>query len=144
MYIIISIYNEVVLQGNNLFAGTGHNSEIITDDEGNDWFFYHAWQKAKIDNGRQLIENMCLKAFESISDAENTSKEKYITKTMLIKSSNDMSTQEKLTSLDKNYEQRNHERWQNLLYFAIIPFSVLGVAVASPMAMKNVRKLFTT
>lgn len=37
-----------------------------------------------------------------------------------------------------------HERWQNLLYFAIIPFSVLGVAVASPMAMKNVRKLFTT
>ena len=91
-----------------------------------------------------IIENMCLKAFESISDAENTSKEKYITKTMLIKSSNDMSTQEKLTSLDKNYEQRNHERWQNLLYFAIIPFSVLGVAVASPMAMKNVRKLFTT
>ena len=87
-----------------------------------------------------IIENMCLKAFESISDAENTSKEKYITKTMLIKSSNDMSTQEKLTSL----EQRNHERWQNLLYFAIIPFSVLGVAVASPMAMKNVRKLFTT
>ena len=91
-----------------------------------------------------IIENMCLKAFESISDAENTSKEKYITKTMLIKSSNDMSTQEKLTSLDKNYEYRNYERWQNLLYFAIIPFSVLGVAVASPMAMKNVRKLFTT
>ena len=29
-----SSYNEVVLQGNNLFAGTGHNSEIITDDEG--------------------------------------------------------------------------------------------------------------
>lgn len=25
-----------------------------------------------------IIENMCLKAFESISDAENTSKEKYI------------------------------------------------------------------
>ena len=91
-----------------------------------------------------IIENMYLKAFASISDAENTSKEKYITKTMLIKSSNDMSTQEKLTSLDKNYECRNYERWQNLLYFAIIPFSVLGVAVASPMAMKNVRKLFTT
>ena len=41
-----------------------------------------------------IIENMYLKAFASISDAENTSKEKYITKTMLIKSSNDMSTQE--------------------------------------------------
>ena len=91
-----------------------------------------------------IIENMYIKAYESITDAENASKEKYITKATLIKSSNDMSTQEKLTSLDKNYEQRNHERWQNLLYFAIIPFSVLGVAVASPMAMKNVRKLFTT
>ena len=91
-----------------------------------------------------IIEYLFLKAFASISDAENTSKEKYITKTMLIKSSNDMSTQEKLTSLDKNYEYRNYERWQNLLYFTIISFSVLGVAVASPMAMKNVRKLLTT
>lgn len=91
-----------------------------------------------------IIENMCLKAFESISDTENTSKEKYITKTMLIKSSNDMSTQEKLTLLDKNYEYRNHERWQNLLYFTIFSFSVLGVAVAGPIATKNVRKLFTT
>lgn len=48
-------YNEVILQSNNLFAGTGHNSEIITDDNGNDWFFYHAWQKSKIDKGRQLM-----------------------------------------------------------------------------------------
>ena len=91
-----------------------------------------------------IIENMYIKAYESITDAENTSKEKYITKTMLIKSSNDMSTQEKLTSLDKNYECRNYERWQNLLYFTIISFSVLGVTVASPIATKNVRKLFTT
>lgn len=90
------------------------------------------------------IENMYIKAYESITDAENTSKEKYVTKTILIKSSNDMSTQEKLTSLDKNYECRNHERWQNVLYFTIISFSVLGVAVGSPIVMKNVRKLFTT
>lgn len=62
---------------------------------------------------------------------------------MLIKSSNDMSTQKKLTSLDKNYECRNYKHWQNFLYFTIISFSVLGVAVASPIAMKNVRKLFT-
>ena len=90
-----------------------------------------------------IIENMCLKAFESISDAENTSKEKYITKTMLIKSSNDMSTQEKLTSLDKNYECRNGERRQNVLYFTIISFSVLGAVVVSPIAVKNIHKLFT-
>ena len=50
-----------------------------------------------------IIENMYIKAYESITDAENASKEKYITKAALIKSSNDMSTQEKLTSLDKNY-----------------------------------------
>ena len=58
-----SSYNEVILQGNNLFAGTGHNSEIITADEGNDWFFYHAWQKAKIDNGRKLMcdRKMCIR-----------------------------------------------------------------------------------
>ena len=90
-----------------------------------------------------IIENMCLKAFESISDAENTSKEKYITKATLIKSSNDMSTQEILTSLDKNYECRNGERRQNVLYFTIISFSVLGAVVVSPIAVKNIHKLFT-
>lgn len=90
-----------------------------------------------------IIENMYIKAYESISDTENTSKEKYITKAILIKSSNYMSTQERLISLDKNYKCRNHERWQNVLYFTIISFSVLGVAVGSPIATKNVRKLFT-
>ena len=49
-----SSYNEVILQGNNLFAGTGHNSEIITDDEGNDWFFYHAVSTKKPE-GRVLM-----------------------------------------------------------------------------------------
>lgn len=24
------------------FVGTGHNSEIVTDDRGNDWVLYHA------------------------------------------------------------------------------------------------------
>ena len=73
-----------------------------------------------------IIENMYIKAYESITDAENSSKEKYITKATLIKSSNDMSTQEILTSLDKNYECRNGERRQNVLYFTIISFSVLA------------------
>ena len=90
-----------------------------------------------------IIENMYIKAYESITDAENTSKEKYITKAALIKSSNDMSTQEKLTSLNKNYECRNGERRQNVLYFIIISFSVLGAVVVSPIAAKNIHKLFT-
>lgn len=50
-----SSYNEVVLQGNNLFAGTGHNSEIITDDEGNDCSSIMPGRRQKIDNGRQLM-----------------------------------------------------------------------------------------
>jgi arabinan endo-1,5-alpha-L-arabinosidase len=31
-----------VLVGNEKFAGPGHNGEIITDDNGDDWFLYHA------------------------------------------------------------------------------------------------------
>ena len=82
------------------------------------------------------IENIYKKAYEAISDAENTSKEKYIIKAMLINSSNDMSTQEKLISMDKNYKRRNHERWQNVLYFAIISFGVWGIAIAAPFLLK--------
>lgn len=35
------------------YAGPGHNAEIVTDDEGNDWFLYHGMNKqnAKLDNG---------------------------------------------------------------------------------------------
>lgn len=41
-------YGELLLKGNeevNGFAGPGHNAEIITDDEGTDWFLYHAIPK---------------------------------------------------------------------------------------------------
>ena len=34
---------ETVLHGNAVFAGPGHNAEIVTDDEGNDWLLYHAY-----------------------------------------------------------------------------------------------------
>ncbi|MDR3365476.1 MAG: family 43 glycosylhydrolase [Prevotellaceae bacterium] len=37
---------ETVLQGNAAFAGPGHNAEIITDDEGNDWMLYHAYLRS--------------------------------------------------------------------------------------------------
>src|SRR5690606_4244764 len=32
----------VLIQGNARIAGPGHNARLITDDEGNDWFIYHA------------------------------------------------------------------------------------------------------
>jgi arabinan endo-1,5-alpha-L-arabinosidase len=45
---------EIVLQGNAAFAGPGHNTEIITDDEGNDWLLYHAYRKTNSQAGRLL------------------------------------------------------------------------------------------
>ncbi len=38
-------HHEVLIRGNDRFVGTGHNSEIVKDDAGSDWFFYHAVDK---------------------------------------------------------------------------------------------------
>ncbi|MDR2969936.1 MAG: family 43 glycosylhydrolase [Tannerellaceae bacterium] len=35
-------HHEILIKGNDRFKGTGHNSEIVSDDEGADWMFYHA------------------------------------------------------------------------------------------------------
>lgn len=97
-----------------------------------------------------IIDEVYQRISDVATDAESTSKEKYIAKEKLIESADDMSTQEKLNAMDTNYDRRNQERWQNaLFYFAIISFSVVGLSVArltigSPFAVKNVRKLPTT
>ena len=36
---------EVLIHKNEAFVGTGHNSEIVTDDAGNDWIFYHEYNE---------------------------------------------------------------------------------------------------
>lgn len=46
--------HEVLIRKNNAFVGTGHNSEIVTDDAGNDWFLYHA-VSTKNPEGRVLM-----------------------------------------------------------------------------------------
>jgi arabinan endo-1,5-alpha-L-arabinosidase len=46
---------EVVIQGNETFAGTGHNAEIVSDDAGNDWILYHAYLRAEPKKGRVLL-----------------------------------------------------------------------------------------
>ncbi len=46
--------HEVVIKGNERFVGTGHNSEIVEDDAGNNWIFYHAVDKDK-PQGRVLM-----------------------------------------------------------------------------------------
>ena len=45
-------YNNTVLEGYGDFAGPGHNAEILTDDEGNDFMFYHSYWKGNNYNGR--------------------------------------------------------------------------------------------
>lgn len=46
--------HEVLIRKNNSFVGPGHNSEIVTDKAGNDWFFYHA-VNTKDPSGRVLM-----------------------------------------------------------------------------------------
>ena len=44
-----------ILKGNDSWKGPGHNSEIITDDAGQDWLLYHAYSSATPDKGRVLM-----------------------------------------------------------------------------------------
>lgn len=46
--------HEVLIQKNEAFVGTGHNSEIVTDRNGADWMFYHAVSVANPE-GRVLM-----------------------------------------------------------------------------------------
>ena len=46
--------HEVLIHKSDAFVGTGHNSEIVTDNAGNDWFFYHA-VSVKHPEGRVLM-----------------------------------------------------------------------------------------
>ncbi|HET6557769.1 MAG TPA: family 43 glycosylhydrolase [Prolixibacteraceae bacterium] len=48
--LVAGSYGELILRSNDDasgFAGPGHNAEIITDDQGNDWMLYHAMRKSK-------------------------------------------------------------------------------------------------
>ena len=47
-------HHEVLIHKNDAFVGTGHNSEIVTDDAGNDWVFYHAVSRTN-PTGRVLL-----------------------------------------------------------------------------------------
>ena len=47
-------HHEVVIDKNSYFVGAGHNSEIVTDEAGNSWLFYHAVSTKKPE-GRVLM-----------------------------------------------------------------------------------------
>lgn len=46
--------HEILIHGNERFAGTGHNAEIITDKLGKTWILYHAVDRTN-PNGRVLM-----------------------------------------------------------------------------------------
>ena len=46
--------HEVLIHKNETFTGTGHNSEIVQDKNGNDWIFYHGVKLAEPE-GRVLL-----------------------------------------------------------------------------------------
>lgn len=48
-------HHEILIQGNEKFVGTGHNAEIVSDSQNNDWILYHAYIRGKADKGRVLM-----------------------------------------------------------------------------------------
>lgn len=51
-------YTPIVLRGNEMFAGPGHNSRIITDDKGVDWMLYHAYVHNGSDSRSLMIDKV--------------------------------------------------------------------------------------
>ena len=44
-----------IIKGNSRWKGPGHNSEIITDDNGDDWILYHAYDANDDSKGRVML-----------------------------------------------------------------------------------------
>jgi beta-xylosidase len=54
-----SNYQPVVITGDGLmFGGPGHNSRIITDDNGDDWMLYHSYVNNGSDNRNLLLDKI--------------------------------------------------------------------------------------
>ena len=48
-------HHEVLLSGNDRVKGPGHDSQIITDDKGQDWMVYHGYDMSSIKAGRKMF-----------------------------------------------------------------------------------------
>ena len=68
------------------------------------------------------------------------SKEKYERKATIIENATDMTTQEKLDALDKNYGRHRQEIFEGLV-FTVLSLALLGIAVKYPTAIKRVLRL---
>ena len=68
-----------------------------------------------------LYQNISEQVSEVSATLNETSKEKYDKKITLIENAQDMTTKEKLDAIDKCYDRRTQESWQNILRFGILP-----------------------
>lgn len=50
--------HETVIHKNEAFVGTGHNSEIVSDEEGNDWIFYHAVDVKEPEDRKLMLDRV--------------------------------------------------------------------------------------
>ena len=47
--------HELLIQSNSAWAGTGHNAEIVTDKNNDEWIIYHAYNKKEPNIGRMAL-----------------------------------------------------------------------------------------
>lgn len=78
---------------------------------------------------------------EASDNLYTASKDKYDQKTKIIENATDMTTEEKLEALDRNYDRHTQEVWQGILVFGAIGLGMLGLAAGNPAIVKNVRRL---
>lgn len=57
---LLDNHHEVLIHGNNLWAGTGHNAELIEDKHGNTWISYHAYHLHDVQKGRVVLMDKVL------------------------------------------------------------------------------------
>lgn len=50
--------HEILIQANNRFVGTGHNSEIVADDAGDSWIFYHAVDRNDSEGRKLMLDQL--------------------------------------------------------------------------------------
>ena len=48
-------HHEILLTGSDVVKGPGHDSQIITDDKGQDWIYYHGYDMKSIKAGRKMF-----------------------------------------------------------------------------------------
>ena len=48
-------HHEVLLSGDDVVRGPGHDSQIVTDDAGQDWIFYHGYDVKSPEAGRKMF-----------------------------------------------------------------------------------------